>query len=89
MSAISFLEEAATPRPHNAGRTRVVVAYGILWSERSARIDGTLAVALQQGSSGAGKALLDLLIEAGVKTTREVPRWLLRNRGIVLRILAA
>ncbi|MFS6827865.1 hypothetical protein [Cyanobium sp. ATX-6F1] len=56
---------------------------------RSARIDGTLAVALQRGSSGAGKALLDLLIEAGVKTTGEVPRWLLRNREIVLRILAS
>ncbi len=88
MCAIRFLEEAANPKAHSAGRTRVVVAYGILLAERSARIDGTLAIALQRASTEAGQALLALALDAGLQTAGEVPRWLLRNREAVLRILA-
>ncbi len=88
LTAIEFLQAAAEPKGHSVGRTRVVVAYGILWAEASARIDGTLALALQRASAEAGQALLSMALEAGVQSAGEVPRWLRRHREAVLRILA-
>ena len=86
-SALAFLRQAADNRRHSAGRTRVVIAYGIVWAEESARIDGTLAVALQRATAEAGEVLLALALDAGLQAAGEVPRWLLRNREAVLRIL--
>jgi hypothetical protein len=87
-TALEFLREAGNPAAYSAGRTRIVVAYGVVWAEESCRIDGTLAIALQRASADAGEVLLNTLLDAGVNTAGDVPRWLLRNREAVLRILA-
>ena len=44
-TAVQYLNTQADPSLHAGDRaTRAQVAYGILWADQSARIDGTLAV---------------------------------------------
>lgn len=56
--------------------TRSWVALGILWADESYRITGTLSLAIRNADAEGGKRLLDHLLESGVSTQAEVPRFL-------------
>ena len=56
--------------------TRSFVADGILWAYESCRICGTLSLAIRDADAEGGKRLLDHLLNSGVTTMNEVPRFL-------------
>lgn len=56
--------------------TRSWVADGILWADESCRITGTLSLAIRNADAEGGKRLLDHLLNSGVTTMNEVPRFL-------------
>lgn len=56
--------------------TRSWVAEGILWADESCRISGTLSLAIRNADAEGGRRLLNHLLESGVSTQAEVPRFL-------------
>lgn len=56
--------------------TRSWVAEGILWADESCRITGTLSLAIRNADVEGGKRLLNHLLESGVSSQAEVPRFL-------------
>ena len=56
--------------------TRSLVADGIVWADESCRITGTLSLAIRNADAEGGKRLLNHLLESGVSTQAEVPRFL-------------
>jgi hypothetical protein len=67
--------------------TRTLLAQGILWAEASCRIDGTMAMALRNGSAGSAAQLLNAMVAAECHTMADACRWLNANRSIVLGAL--
>jgi hypothetical protein len=63
------------------------VAQGLVWAEASARIDGTLSLALQRGTAEAGEALLNAAMAGEAGAMAEASSWLLEHREEALRIL--
>lgn len=53
-----------------------LVADGIVWADESCRISGTLSLAIRNADVEGGKRLLNHLLESGVSTQAEVPRFL-------------
>ena len=74
-TARDYIREAARNKENF---TRCWVAEGILWSDESCRISGTLSLAIRNADAEGGKRLLDHLLESGVDTQAEVPRFLNR-----------
>lgn len=60
---------------------------GIFWADESCRISGTLSLALRDADATAGKKLLQHLLESGVTTQAEVPRFLNQYFHTCLKIL--
>lgn len=52
------------------------LAEGIHWADQSARISGTLALALRKASGLQIARLIDQMLRDGLSTMSEVPRWL-------------
>ena len=55
--------------------TRFVVD-GIFWADESCRICGTLSLALRNADAEGGRKLIQHLLDSGVTTQAEVPRFL-------------
>lgn len=49
---------------------------GIFWADESCRICGTLSLALRDADAEGGRKLLQHLLDSGVTTQAEVPRFL-------------
>lgn len=60
---------------------------GIFWADESCRITGTLSLALRDADATAGKKLLQHLLDSGVTTQAEVPRFLNQYFHTCLSIL--
>ena len=56
--------------------TTKFVIDGIFWADESCRISGTLSLALRDANAEGGRQLLQHLLDSGVKTQAEVPRFL-------------
>ena len=72
-TARDYLRDAARNKENF---TRSWVADGILWADESCRICGTLSLAIRDADAEGGKRLLDHLLNSGVTTMNEVPRFL-------------
>jgi hypothetical protein len=79
-TAIYFLQQIAA----EPCCTRTLLAQGVLWAEASCRIDGTMAMALRNGSAASAAQLLDRMLAGGCDTMAEAGRWLNANRDAVL-----
>ena len=84
MTAITYLQQIAA----EPCCTRTLLAQGILWAESSCRIDGTMAMALRNGSAGSAAQLLDAMVAAECGTMADAARWLNENRPKVLDTLS-
>jgi hypothetical protein len=83
VTAITYIKQIAA----EPCCTRTLLAQGILWAEASCRIDGTMAMALRNGSIDSGIRLLNLIsFECG--TIADAARWLNENRPTVLDVLS-
>jgi hypothetical protein len=82
-TAIYFLQQIAA----EPCRTATLLAQGILWAESSCRIDGTMAMALRNGSAASAAQLLDAMASAECDTMADAARWLNANRTTVLEVL--
>jgi len=56
--------------------TTKCVIDGIFWADESCRITGTLSLALRDADAEGGRKLLQHLLDSGVTTQAEVPRFL-------------
>jgi hypothetical protein len=83
MTATTYLQQIAAESCHS----RTLLAQGILWAEASCRIDGTMAIALRNGSAASAAQLLDAMVAAECGTMADACRWLNANRTIVLEVL--
>jgi len=72
-TARDYIREVAR---NNEDFTRSWVAEGILWADESCRITGTLSLAIRNADAEGGRRLLNHLLESGVSTRAEVPRFL-------------
>ena len=75
--------EAATARDYLRDLARSTddfttkwVIDGIFWADESCRIGGTLSLALRDADAEGGRLLLQHLLDSGVTTQAEVPRFL-------------
>ena len=84
MTAITYLNQIAA----EPCRTRTLLAQGILWAESSCRIDGTMAMALRNGSAVSAAQLLDAMVTAECDTMADAARWLNENRAWVMGVLS-
>ena len=58
---------------------RAVVAEGILWSDQSCRISGTLSLAIRNASDEQIDWLIETMIADGCSVLADCPRWLNAN----------
>jgi hypothetical protein len=84
MTATTYLKQIAA----EPCCTRTLLAQGILWAESSCRIDGTMAMALRNGSAAPAAQLLDAMIAAECDTMADACRWLNENRAWVMGVLS-
>jgi hypothetical protein len=84
MTATEYLQQIAA----EPCCTRTLLAQGILWAEASCRIDGTMAMALRNGSAASAAKLLDAMVAAECDTMANAARWLGANRLTVLDTLS-
>ena len=60
---------------------------GIFWADESCRICGTLSLALRNADAEGGRKLIQHLLDSGVTTQAEVPRFLNQYFHTCLKIL--
>lgn len=60
---------------------------GIFWADESCRISGTLSLALRDADAEGGRQLLQHLLDSGVTTQAEVPRFLNQYYHTCLKFL--
>ena len=84
MTAIKRLQQIA----QQPCTTQVLLAQGILWAEASCRVDGTMAMALRNGSEDSADLLLSQIAQDGIQVMNDVPGWLNANRDTALATLA-
>lgn len=73
LTARDYLRNLA--RSTNDFTTKLVID-GIFWADESCRITGTLSLALRDADPEGGRKLLRHLLDSGVTTQAEVPRFL-------------
>jgi hypothetical protein len=61
---------------------------GIFWADESCRICGTLSLALRDADAESGRKLIQHLLDSGVTTQAEVPRFLNQYFHTCLNILS-
>ena len=86
--------EAATARDYlrdlarsTENFTTKFVIDGIFWADESCRISGTLSLALRDADAENGRKLLQHLLDSGVTTMNQVPRFLNQYFHTCLKIL--
>lgn len=60
---------------------------GIFWADESCRISGTLSLALRNADAEGGRKLIQHLLDSGVTTQAEVPRFLNQYFHTCLKML--
>ena len=82
-TAKDYLREVA--RSNDSPRNQI--AQGIFWADESCRISGTLSLALRDADVEGGRKLIQHLLDSGVTTQAEVPRFLNQYFHTCLKIL--
>ena len=82
-TARDYLREVA--RSNDSPRNQI--AQGIFWADESCRISGTLSLALRDADVEGGRKLIQHLLDSGVTTQAEVPRFLNQYFHTCLKIL--